>query len=626
MHLPGVRNAWIHPFANLPIAPMLEPVKRNRTLGSKSRLHRRMVILVLALACAAGSAFVLAGALAAPTQVSMYPIAGSRVAPPGAQIAFRGVSAGELGTVTVTGSSTGGHAGTMRYSSDGRGASFLPDRPFKPGEVVTVSTGLNLRGASHGTYHFTVASPAGPIQYAPLPPAPRSRGDVQRFHSQPGLTPAAVKVTKRAAGAAPGAIFLAPQQGPLQNGPMIVDQSGRLIWFKPLAPRIQASDFRVQSYQGKPVLTWWQGYLGAGAGVGEDVIMDDSYHQIATVRAANGLHADLHEFKLTPRGTALITAYYPVWWDASSVHAAKRQVVMDSVVQEIDVRTGLLLFEWHSLDHVPLSDTQTVAPKRAGAPLDHFHVNSVEEDREGNLLISARNTSAAYRVERDSGRILWTLGGRHSSFKMSPGASFAFQHDVRVRANGDRVITLFDNGGGPPRAHDQSRGLTLSLDFKRKTATRVAERRHAPALAANYEGNLQRLPGGGSFLGWGQQPYFAEFGARGQLLLDGRFVPATAHYRAYLLPWSGTPSSPPSVSTSGRGAGTTAYASWNGATGVASWRVLTGARADALTPAATAPKRGFETAIRTHARGLIAVQALDASGRVLGTSAAVPAR
>jgi hypothetical protein len=509
----------------------------------------------------------------------------------------------------------------VRADSDGQGASFIPDKPFQPGEAVTVKTSLNVRGASQGMYRFAVAEPAGPIPYAPLPPAARGDGDVQRFRSDPHLTPAAVTVTRHAGGSAAGEIFLAPQQGPLQNGPMIVDQNGQLVWFKPLPAKTMAADFRVQRYQGKPVLTWWQGYLGAGAGAGEGVILDSSYRQIAAVLAAGGLSADLHEFTLTPRGTALITAYYPVWSDGSSVHAAKRQVVMDSVVQEIDVKTGLLLFQWDSLDHVPLTDSYTAPPKQATSPLDHFHVNSVEEDRDGNLLISARNTSAAYKVERQTGNIVWALGGKHSSFKMGPGTQFAFQHDVRVRSRGDRIITLFDNGGGPPRINPGSRGLTLKLDLAHMTATRVAEQRQPSPAPADYEGNHQRLPNGGAFLGWGQQPYFTELDPTGQLVLEGRFVPATAHYRAYLLPWRGTPTTGPAVSVATAGDETIVYASWNGATQASSWRVLSGDRAERLSPIASSPRHGFETAIKTPAQGYIAVQALDADGHVLATSA-----
>jgi hypothetical protein len=208
---------------------------------------------------------------------------------------------------------------------------------------------------------------------------------------------------------------------------------------------------------------------------------------------------------------------------------------------------------------------------------------------------------------------------------MAPGTSFAFQHDVRVRANNDRIVTLFDNGGGPPRTHEQSRGLTLALDLKRMTATRTAEYRHAPALPANYEGNLQQLPSGDAFIGWGQQPYFAQFDERGQAVLDGRFVSSTANYRAYRLPWNATPSSPPAVSASNRGADTVVYASWNGATEVASWRVLAGDSVNTLSPVVTARKQGFETEIAVAAHRYVAVQALDHSGYALATSAAVQA-
>src|SRR5205807_5189499 len=174
-----------------------------------------------------------------------------------------------------------------------------------------------------------------------------------------------------------------------------------------------AADLRVQRYRGKPVLTWWEGYSGAGLGEGEDVIDDGSYRTLAVIHAANGLSADLHEFEITPQNTALITAYYPVLWNASSVHGSTRQIVLDSVVQEIDVKTGLLLFQWDSLDHVPLGDSYEPVPSSAGAPLDYFHVNSLEPTSSGELIISGRNTWAAYDVDRP-GRAVWTLGGTHS--------------------------------------------------------------------------------------------------------------------------------------------------------------------------------------------------------------------
>jgi hypothetical protein len=232
--------------------------------------------------------------------VSVFPIPGSRVASPDSQITFRGVAIGSVGDVIVTGSQSGTHAGRLVGDSDGDGGSFLPSKPFAPGEVVTVRTHLHVLDAPAGAYRFTVATPAQSIPNAPVPPPARIPGDVLQFHSRPDLSPASVELTTQTPDAAPGDIFVAPQEGPVQNGPMILDPSGQLIWFKPLPPQDQADDFRIQHYDGQPVLTWWQGYVGLGVGAGEDVIANTSYRNIATVHAGNGLWADLHEFE-TPR-------------------------------------------------------------------------------------------------------------------------------------------------------------------------------------------------------------------------------------------------------------------------------------------------------------------------------------
>ncbi|MBV9823875.1 MAG: aryl-sulfate sulfotransferase, partial [Actinobacteria bacterium] len=306
--------------------------------------------------------------------------------------------------------------------SDGDGGSFVPDPsdPFTPGETVTVNTSLNIDGLHNGSFQFVVATPAGPIPLAHRPAAPRVPGDVWSFYSRPDLTPAAVTITKPDP-TATGDIFLAPQIGPLQQGPEIVGPKGGLIWFDPLPTDTAATDFRVQFYGGQPVLTWWQGNESAGVGSGQDIIMNSSYQVVKTVSAANGLLADLHEFQLTPRGSALITAEYPVIVNSTAVGGAAQEVVLDSVVQEIDLATGLVLFQWDSLDHVPIGAGYTPPPnlpKKKGKPAvpngswdpyDYFHVNSVGLDRDGSLVISGRNTWAVYKVNRHTGGIMWTL-------------------------------------------------------------------------------------------------------------------------------------------------------------------------------------------------------------------------
>ncbi|HJS96551.1 MAG TPA: arylsulfotransferase family protein [Solirubrobacteraceae bacterium] len=568
---------------------------------------------------------------AGPPPVYVFPAPNTGFASPTTQIAFRGVSAGQLGQVSVTGSSSGAHDGTVEGDSDGRGGSFVPSTPFAPGETVTVSTSLNLEGSHSGSYQFRVARPAGPVPFEHRPAAPRVTGDVWYFRSRPDLTPAAVTITKRDP-TAPGDIFVAPQVGPLQQGPEIIGPNGGLIWFSPVPHDYAATDFRVQSYQGRPVLTWWQGNESAGVGSGQDIIMNSSYEVVKTVSAANGLSADLHEFQLTPYGTALITAEYPVYANATAASGVANEVVLDSVVQEIDVPTGLVEFEWHSLDHVGVTDGYTKppnAPKKKGKkplpnfawdPYDYFHLNSIGLDRDGNLVISARNTWGVYKIDHHTGAVIWTLGGKHSSFRLAAGASFAFQHDVRVRARGDQILSMFDDGAGPPYVHSQSRALELRLNLKRRTATVVTQRVHSPPLLASFEGDDQQLAGADNFVGWGQQPYFSQFNAKGKLVFDGRFVGSNLTYRAYRFAWNGTPSAPPAFAVSRHGAKMTVYASWNGATNVAGWRVFGGSRPSKMPAVATAPKHGFETAINARAWRYVAVEALDAKGHALARS------
>ncbi|HTU87386.1 MAG TPA: arylsulfotransferase family protein [Solirubrobacteraceae bacterium] len=568
----------------------------------------------------------VAGCGSSARLVTVFPIPGGRVASPQTQVVFRGISPGKIGRVVVTGSRSGRHTGRLEADSDGQGASFLPTKPFTPGEVVTVKTGLRVRGVRAGTFHFTVATPAGAVPSMPLAPAARVPGDELTFQSRPDLTPASVEITKQSGQTAPGDIFVTPQQGPTQNGAMILDPSGNLVWFHPVPTGDMAADLRVQSYQGKPVLTWWQGYSGAGIGDGEDVIDDSSYRQVAVVHAGNGLYADLHEFRLTSQGTALITAYYPVYWNASSLHGSKQQIVLDSVVQEIDIKTGLVLFQWDSLDHVPLSDSYETMPKSAGSPFDYFHVNSIQQAQNGDLIVSARNTWAAYEIDPRTGGIVWTLGGKHSTFKLGAGVQFAFQHDVVVHTKDHLTVTLFDDGGGPPRLHAQSRAIRVALDGKHKTATLVTQDLHAPALTASFEGNVQALAGGDEFVGWGQQPYFSEFDSSGQMVFDARFVGDNSSYRAYRYEWTGTPTAPPDVAAATSGAMTDVYASWNGATQVSDWRVLAGASSNSLRAVETAPKQGFETQIEIPSEPYVRVQALDHAGGVLGTSETVQAK
>jgi hypothetical protein len=584
---------------------------------------RRTLAAVLVLAACLGAFWLGAGVdrgRAVPTDpIGVSPVAGADSAAPETQISFRGRSLRRLGRIEVSGSRTGRHAGRLAPHADGDGASFLPDEPFAAGETVTVRTGLPILGARAGDFRFTVGRPAGP-------PDPRvdeaAEGDVQSFRSRPDLVVPAVEVLKRTGEASRGSIFIAPKRGAGLNGPVILDGRGRLVWAREVPEGRQATDFRVQRYRGRPVLTWWEGGTNVGVGFGEGVILDRSYREVMRVRMGNGQRADLHEFQLTRRGTALMIGYAYLKRDLSEVGGSRDGAVIDGVVQEVDLRTGLVVFEWRGLDHVGLEESGRPVPKRPGEPYDYLHLNSVTDDTDGDLLLSARNTSAVYKVDRTSGSVLWRLGGRKSDFALDADTRFGLQHDVRRRRDG--ALTLFDNSAGPPKTRDVSRALALDLDTTEKTARVARSLVHPRRLSAANQGSTQSLRGDRTFVGWGPLGVLSEFTGSGRLVFDARLAKGNDTYRAYRAHWAGRPATRPRVAVAPARRGVRAYASWNGATGVGRWQALTGRRRDALRPVGDAPRRGFETAIPVVAPGrYIAVRALSASGRPLATSDAI---
>ena len=443
-------------------------------------------------------------------------------------------------------------------------------------------------------------------------------GKTATLHTLPGLHPPKLRVEQPASGTTPGRLVFVAEKGGTSrpSGDVIADDRGRIVWYHQVPAGLEATDFRTQTYRGKPVLTWWQGTMSkTGIGRGAYEIYDASYRPLATVKAGNGLDGDLHEFQLTPRGTAFITAYDVVPLDLRGAGGPKDGYVYDSVVQEIDVATGKVVFQWRSADHVPVSESLQAGsePARHASrqrPLDYFHVNSVADGPNGTILISARNTSALYLVRRD-GSIAWRLGGKRSDFHPKSGVRFYFQHDAHF--HGADTISLFDNGG-IPRKEKVSRPLVLRIDPARRTA-RVA--RVLPTkVASPYEGNLQLLPGGGAFVGWGGVPRVTEYGADGSVRFQLR-LPYGDTYRAYSLPWAGDPDGRPLVAVDGD----RVYASWNGKGGIARWQVLAGPDADHLAPVASRPWNGLETEIGLETPPkAVAVRALDAAGAELGRS------
>ena len=453
--------------------------------------------------------------------------------------------------------------------------------------------------------------------------AVRRPAEAWTFRSRPDLHPPAVRVLESRRGTSPGYIFLAPKKdpdetGPGQDGPMIVDNDGQPVWFRPAPPgEPDTMDFKAQSYRGRPVLTWWEG-VHEGYGDGEYVVFDESYREVARVRAGNGYPGDHHEFHLTPRGTALVTIYAERPMDLSPHGGPRDGIALDGIVQEIDVASGEVLFEWHSLEHVDVGESFYTPPNDSTNRFDYFHINSVEEDGDDHLLVSARRTSAVYRIDRRTGEVDWRLGGKRSDFEMGEGAGFAYQHDARRHPDG--TITLFDNYG-PKNAEDRSRAVVLAVDEEAMTARLVREYFAPEGMPiADTQGNVQVLPNGNVFVGWGSEPYYSEFTKDGRLLYHAAFAPWGESYRAFRLPWSGRPDGDPTVSVGGgKGEKVTLYASWNGATEVAAWQVLAGPGPEELEIVDSVSRHGFETVIEVKtAEPFVGVRAQDRSGGALG--------
>jgi len=442
------------------------------------------------------------------------------------------------------------------------------------------------------------------------------------LHTLPDLHPPLLRIDDPAKGTAPGYVMFAQKGGKNRpSGTVIADNEGRIVWYHEVPKGLEATDFRAQTYRGRPVLTWWQGTISkAGIGRGSYEMYDASYHQIATVKAAHGFDGDLHEFQLTPRGTAYITVYHEVPVDLRSAGGPKDGYAEDSVVQEIDIRTRKVVFEWHSLDHVPL--TESIQAHREPAlhatkkrPLDYFHVNSIADGAGSTILISGRNTSALYLVRRD-GSIVWRLGGKRSDFGPAAAVRFRYQHNARF--HGPTTISLFDNGA-IPKEEPYTRPIVLKIDPATKTAKILKTYVRPKKLSSPFEGNLELLPGGGAFVGWGGIRKLTEFSPAGRVLFE-MTLPYGDTYRGYRLPWTGSPGGKPLVAV----AGDRVYASWNGKQRIARWQVLAGPDSDHLAVVASRPWAGLETMIGLETPPkAVAVRALDAAGRTLGRSAAL---
>lgn len=465
-----------------------------------------------------------------------------------------------------------------------------------------------------------------PTRYNTPDPITHS-SQVWSFISEPNLHPMKVSVNTFKPGTSSGLIFLAPYGFSSvaiygQPGSLILDSFGNPVWFRPLSsPNLMNTDFRMQTYNGKPVLTFWQGtlatppaYTNAPGGSSEPgscfYILDNTYRVIKTVKAKRNYTSDIHEFLITPRNTALLLSTKTVPMDLTSYGGPKNGYVQDFAIQEIDLLTDQLLFFWSALKHIPLTDSYEPASNATLSDniWDAFHLNSISlTDNDKDILVSGRNTWTIYKINKPTKNIVWRLGGKQSSFTIESGAEFSWQHDARFLPN--NLVSMFDDNSdnsmvpGPP-----SHGLILKLDLVNMTAKVNRTYFHDPNIIVASQGNLQSLPNGNKFVGWGQSQYYSEFKKAGNteanpalnLLYEAQMPGSNYSYRAYQR---------------------TVYASWNGSTETTKWRVFAGCSPQKLSLVATVVKSGFETSILVNKKGpYYWVQALNDKDQIIGIS------
>ncbi|GES65185.1 ASST-domain-containing protein [Aspergillus terreus] len=392
-------------------------------------------------------------------------------------------------------------------------------------------------------------------------------------------------------------------------GPLIYDTRGNLVWMETRFGMVM--DLKVQHYRGQDYLTFWAGDDDGTRGIGSYYMLNSSYEVAHVVSAANGHDGDVHEFKITDHGTALLTVYDIVPADLTPVGGPADGWIYDGLFQEIDIDTGALLFEWRARDHHALDESFYPLDEDHGtpaAPYDYFHINSVDKHpTTGNYLVSSRYLHTVSCIA-PTGDILWILGGKRNMFAPVDdlATAFTWQHDARWLSPTE--ISLLDNGAHEHlRTSDHSRGyrIALNLDPAARTAAVTAVYDAPGRFSAHSQGNLQRLAASQNvFVGWGKAAAFTEFDADGaEVLCHAHYAPRVffwfgwvKSYRVFKASrWTGRPTLPPDVAVDD--AARVVYVSWNGATDVAGWALQTHGADEGFRTVQYVPKRGFETAV-----------------------------
>lgn len=472
------------------------------------------------------------------------------------------------GQIAVTDKANNHYSGNITLSSDGMTLIFKPDGPYKAGEDVHVAFLSGVKDQSGNSipsfdFQFTVT----PLETAldPKDYLPETGSDATSLPKTTGLSKTkSIKqtaaddlpsnfptftVTPGTGTPAPGYIFLSPSHFQDTKGfNLIIDNSGNLVYWQEVTDGTPV-DFQVLPNGQLGYGSMYEFSKVTGGGATKFWMMDSSYTIVDSFAMGNGYIAESHEFQLLPNGHAVMLAYDLQPVDMSKIVAGGHPgaMVLGSIIQELD-GDGNVIFQWRSWDHLDLKDSYADLTQKV---FDPIHVNSIDMDSDNNLIVSVMAFGEIAKINRQTGEIIWIMGGRNNQFAFvndSEGSAYApqyfmYQHDVRRIDNGN--ILMIDDG--QPSVRQWTRVVEYQIDETAKTATKVWQYRHTPDFYASSMGTAQRLPNGNTLIGWGQasstsatKTAVTEVDPSGNVVLELAFDKNLwASYRAYKFDWHG---------------------------------------------------------------------------------------
>jgi hypothetical protein len=371
---------------------------------------------------------------------------------------------------------------------------------------------------------------------------------------------------------------------------IILDNAGEPIYIQTFNNNFFVGDFRKQTVNGTDYLTYHAGSNTGGWTYGSSYVLNENYQIVDTWTIDNGLGSDIHELLLLDNGHAILLAYVPIPFDLSPFGGPANGTLIEIVIQEQDADKNVV-FEWVGSEHMPIGDTEVNI--NTTDPVDFLHTNAVAVDNDGNWLLSHRNFNEITKISRQTGDIIWRMGGAGNEFTFINDIGFYNQHNINRLDNGH--LLLFDNGNGHTPPH--SRMVEYIVDEVAKTVTL---HEMYPAGTEGFSvamGNAQRLSNGNSMIGWGTQPKLTEVQMGGSVALE--MLLGSITYRVFRYPWTGVPTKAPRavVQYDANPTAVTVYTSWNGATDITSYDVYAGPTASTMAMVGSEPRSGFETEI-----------------------------